>query len=254
MIVRLAVAIMAADGRITPGELSAAEALDRLGLGPLSELAREEIDRSREQPIDLEDTCAGLTQLSPEGGRIVLSILAEIAAADGVVSPREREMLRQIASLMMLSPASADEALRGCVPDRSRWSRPAPVEHPAPLARHELGPLEEAQPARPPLEMRTATGAISESSAADVPASRWRSGMTGAADADSLARACALLGVRPDASRVELENAYRAALERYNPNKVIDLGTEFASLAVQKLAQATAAFEFALAASATARA
>jgi DnaJ-domain-containing protein 1 len=61
-------------------------------------------------------------------------------------------------------------------------------------------------------------------------------------------RAYALLGVRPGASRAELENAYRAALERYNPNKVIDLGTEFASLAVQKLAQATAAFEFALAA------
>jgi len=65
----------------------------------------------------------------------------------------------------------------------------------------------------------------------------------------ALAHAFAPLGVRPGASRVEFENAYRAALERYNPNKVIDLGTEFASLAVQKLAQATA-FEFALAAAA----
>lgn len=64
----------------------------------------------------------------------------------------------------------------------------------------------------------------------------------------ALAHAFALLGVRPGASRVELENAYRAALERYNPNKAIDLGTEFASLAVQKLAQATAASEFVLAA------
>ena len=140
-------------------------------------------------------------------------------------------MLREIASLMMLPPGSADEA----------------------LARHGLGPLGETQPSQRPLETRTA--AVPESSAPDAQARGWRFHSTqGAAGADSLARAYTLLGVRPGASRVELENAYRAVLERYDPNKVIDLGTEFASLAVHKLAQATAAFEFALAAAGTARA
>ena len=102
MIVRLAVAMMAADGRITPSELSTAEELDRLGLGPLSALAQEEIDRAVQQPIDLADTCRGLAKLSPEGGRIILSILADIAAADGAVTSREREMLSEIAGLLML--------------------------------------------------------------------------------------------------------------------------------------------------------
>jgi DnaJ-domain-containing protein 1 len=221
MIVRLAVAMMAADGRISPGELSAAEALDRLGLGPLSSLAREEINRAAERPIDLGDTCAGLARLSPEGGRIVLSILAEIAAADGVVSSREREMLREIASLLLLPPGTAEEAL-------SRYD----------------GPLEE--PPQAPPETRAGSAAVPENSAMGAGASSGPS--DNAATAESLARAYALLGVRPGASRAELESAYRAALERYNPNKVIDLGTEFASLAVQKLTQATAAFEFVLAA------
>jgi uncharacterized tellurite resistance protein B-like protein len=111
MIVRLAVALMAADGRITQSELSTAEHLDRLGVGPLSTLAKEEIDRAARQPIDLGDTCTGLAELSPEGGRIILSILAEIAAADGVVISTEREMLREIAGLLTLPAGSADDAL-----------------------------------------------------------------------------------------------------------------------------------------------
>lgn len=227
MIVRLAVAMMAADGRITPNELSAVQQLDRLGLGPLSALAREEIERAVEQPIDLRDACAGLAQLSPQGGRIILSILAEIAAADGVVSSREREMLREIAALMVLPADAADEA----------------------LASHALGRLEASQPSEPPRREEEEAIAVAESSRMEAEARRRSSNLpTGVASAESLAHAYALLGVRPGASRVELENAYRAALERYNPNKVIDLGTEFASLAVQKLAQATAAFEFALAA------
>jgi uncharacterized tellurite resistance protein B-like protein len=126
MIVRLAVALMAADGRITQSELSTAEHLDRLGLGALSTLAKEEIDRAARQPIDLGDTCTGLAELSPEGGRIILSILAEIAAADGVVTSTEREMLREIAGLLTLPAGSADDA----------------------LASLELGPLEASRPSR----------------------------------------------------------------------------------------------------------
>ena len=43
LIARLGVAIIAADGRITTAELAALARLDRLGLGPLGEVAREEI-------------------------------------------------------------------------------------------------------------------------------------------------------------------------------------------------------------------
>ncbi len=56
------------------------------------------------------------------------------------------------------------------------------------------------------------------------------------------------LSTAEEVDRLELENACRAALGGHNREKVIDLGTELASPAVQKLAQATAAFEFALAA------
>jgi DnaJ-domain-containing protein 1 len=226
MLVRLAVAMMAADGRITSGELSAAGALDGLGLGPLSALMGEEIERAVKQPIDLDDTCAHLARLSPEAGLVVLSILAEIAAADGVVSAPERDTLRAVATRMKLPPGSADEA----------------------LARQEVG-LTDGPERSHPAEAAGAPTAPSPGSSAPKPQpSRSQSGA--AAASESLARAYALLGVRPGASRVELEDAYRLALDRYNPTKVIDLGTEFASLAVRKLAQATAAFEFALSAAA----
>jgi hypothetical protein len=39
-----------------------------------------------------------------------------------------------------------------------------------------------------------------------------------------------------------VDAAYRAVIERYQPIKVIDLGPEFAVLAVRRLAAATAAF------------
>ena len=39
-----------------------------------------------------------------------------------------------------------------------------------------------------------------------------------------------------------MESAYRAVVERYQPAKVIDLGPEFAVLAVNRLAAATEAF------------
>ena len=39
LIARLAVAVMVADGRITPSEHEAVRRLDQLGLGPLSQLA-----------------------------------------------------------------------------------------------------------------------------------------------------------------------------------------------------------------------
>ena len=48
-------------------------------------------------------------------------------------------------------------------------------------------------------------------------------------------------------SREALVAAYRRAIERYNPEKVIHLGPEYAVLAVRRLARATEAFESAMA-------
>jgi DnaJ-domain-containing protein 1 len=56
-------------------------------------------------------------------------------------------------------------------------------------------------------------------------------------------RAYRVLGIDAGASRARLEAAYLQLVERYNPAKVEDLGTEFTSLAVRKLAEVTAAFE-----------
>jgi len=50
LIARLAVAVIAADGRITTAELAALARVDDLDLGPLSDVAREEIERAIHGP------------------------------------------------------------------------------------------------------------------------------------------------------------------------------------------------------------
>lgn len=59
----------------------------------------------------------------------------------------------------------------------------------------------------------------------------------------SLGHACRVLGVAPSASRDEIDVAYLALVERYDPHKVAGLGAEFAALAVRKLFEITLAFE-----------
>jgi DnaJ-domain-containing protein 1 len=217
MIVRLAVAVMAADGRITPNELAAADQLDRIGLGPLAGLAREEIERAVAEPIDLAATCAALSEVSSEGGRIILAVLAGIATADRVVSPGEQQVIRQIAAHLGLPREAADEAL---ALSAGATARPPTTGQPE-------APDDESPPPR--LDVESPAGpALSP------------------AVSRSVANAFALLGLRPGASGADVETAYRAAVERYDPKKVIDLGPEFAVLAVRKLAEATAAFEVAL--------
>ena len=55
-------------------------------------------------------------------------------------------------------------------------------------------------------------------------------------------RACQLLGVAPNSSLQRAEEAYAALVRRYNSAAVLELGPEFAVLAVQRLSEATAAF------------
>jgi uncharacterized tellurite resistance protein B-like protein len=219
LIVRLAVAVMAADGRIDPDELQAAERLDRLGLGLLSTLAREEIERAAREPIDLIATCAGLSSASPQAGSVILAALADIAGVDHLLKPGEIQVLSAIGRLLGLPESMVetilDAAAAACEgePAREPWTRQE-AEVPERSAAATRGPFV-ARPGPAPL----------------------------ARLGEPLALAYGRLGLGADVSRAEIEAAYRALVERYNPAKVIDLGPEFAILAVRKLAEATTAFE-----------
>jgi DnaJ-domain-containing protein 1 len=52
-------------------------------------------------------------------------------------------------------------------------------------------------------------------------------------------------GLGADATRAEIDAAYLALVERYDPAKVVPLGAEFVVLAVQKLAALTSLYEIA---------
>jgi tellurite resistance protein len=100
LIVRLAVAVMAADSRIRGSELQALERLDGLGLGPIAYLAEEELERALARPVDIRETCEAIATRSPLARGVVLVALAGIAASDGEVSTEERAVLGTIAAYL----------------------------------------------------------------------------------------------------------------------------------------------------------
>lgn len=53
----------------------------------------------------------------------------------------------------------------------------------------------------------------------------------------------AVLGVRPGASRAEIQAAYRHAAQQYHPDKVSHLGKEFQDLAQKKFVEIQEAYE-----------
>jgi hypothetical protein len=185
-------------------ELVALTEIDLLGLGHLSDIAKEEMLAAVDEPIDLGGTCAGLVRSGPETGAMILTLLSRIAASDGSVSPGEREVFGTIA--------------RGLeVPDRTRRTSSTPRSRPHRGTRHHSRRhLTDRRPHR-----RRARGA-----AASVPAARIEKG----------------------ASREQLEAAYLAAVERYDPTKMLPFGSDFVRLSVRKLAEITEAFEKACAA------
>ena len=180
LIVRLAVDVITSDGAIDAPELEALEHLDRLGLGRLSSLAREEIERGLHTPIDRHAVCDRLKALAPHGGPVILAALGAIAASNRAVPMRELWELRHISRALGVPDDVADEAFA------------------------------------PALELARAQARRVSSAP------------------------------KPDSSRESLVAAYRRAIERYNPEKVIHLGPEYAVLAVRRLALATDAFESAM--------
>jgi tellurite resistance protein len=125
LIARLALAVMAADGRVTSAELDALSRFDALGLGPLRDVAREEIQRALHKRIDVAETCSALPPLTHQAADLLLGALADVAASDGLLSPREREMFHLVAGHLGLDAAAAARVLeralaataaRKCVP------------------------------------------------------------------------------------------------------------------------------------------
>ena len=69
LLAQLAVAVIAADGRVTSSELEAVARLDDLGLGGLSTLVEEELRAAAQRRIDLGATCRLLRERVPEAAR-----------------------------------------------------------------------------------------------------------------------------------------------------------------------------------------
>jgi hypothetical protein len=115
LIARLAVGIIAADGRITPTELAALARLDGLGLGSLAGVAREEIERAIQEPVDVPATCAALPPLGEEAAALLLSVFAELAASDRLLAPRERDAFDTVAHHLGVGRAAAAQILEAAV-------------------------------------------------------------------------------------------------------------------------------------------
>jgi uncharacterized tellurite resistance protein B-like protein len=111
LIMRLAVAVMKSDGSVVPKEIEALRHLDRLGLGRISDLVLEEMQRAAREPIDLAETCARIKATAPRGGEVILAALATIASSDQDVPVRELWSLRQIARHLALPEDIANDAL-----------------------------------------------------------------------------------------------------------------------------------------------
>jgi uncharacterized tellurite resistance protein B-like protein len=220
LIARLAVAVMVADGQITPSEYAALERLDELGLGPMSDLTEDEIRAATRHPIDLRATCEGLARTTPEAAAVIVSVLAEIAASDRSMARAELETLHTVAGLLGLSPTEAAHILGAAMNEYGAALSAAEGIH--------SGGLGPSRPERVTV-IRRRDG---EAQAAPPPSEQAE-----------LQHACRLLGIDATASRSHLDAAYLRLVERYNPVKVAGLGPEFVALAVRKLVEATAAFE-----------
>jgi DnaJ-domain-containing protein 1 len=164
-------------------------------------------------PVNLAGTCAALAGIGPNAGAILVAALAEIAASDREVIPREIEALRFIGASL-----GVDELTVAHIIEASVRANIASID----------GARREVPPTAPPEHRMASRGAAPASTRESVP---------------ELDRAYRILGVRPDSDVAAVNAAYLGLVERYNPAKLAGLGAEFAVLAVRRLADATAAFE-----------
>lgn len=264
---------MAADGRITTGEMEVLSHLEGLGLGDLTGPVREQLQLAMREPIDPVQVCGELTPLSREAAATIVAALAEIALADRVLSRRESQILFLIARALGLDDASTEHLVRGSLvahgaevradaddTTAQRAPHDADIEHRAAGAPPPRGPAAPQPPraavppprppeaprppepaaAAPPSLTPRATSAPSVPRTPDVLHVRERP-----ADGLDLDRARSLLGVGPHATRDDVDAAFLRLVAFYDPAKVMDLGPEFVVLAVRRLGQATTAYQIA---------
>jgi len=220
LIARLAVALLLADGRVSPHELDAIERLDALGLGPLADFAEAELRHARHEPIDVTAAAAALAGLSPAAAAVILTVLAEIAASDGTMSHGEVAVLNTVASRLGIAMRDAAHIVEAALAAHGATLAEGPEALDKEPQRPRL-PVARVLPRRPV----GAPGVTAEPMAAD------------------LERAQRMLGVAAGASHAEVEAAYAGLVARYDPAKVVALGGDFAALAVHKLYGITRAFE-----------
>jgi tellurite resistance protein len=203
LIVRLAVAVMAADSCVRCGELQALERLDELGLGPVFHLAEEEFERARARPVDLRETCEAIVGRSRHPCVLVFAALAGIAASDGEVSTEERAVLATIAAFLGIASDEAAHIIGAATLSAQRPEAGARVE---PVA--------------------------SETLADETPPGIG-------SDVDL---ACGLLGVPADVSQAELDAAYLRLAGFLDPAGQIRFGADVVAEAASKLGEITEAF------------
>lgn len=217
LIVRLAVAVMTADGQITSTERETLdEGLDELGLGRLSEFVEAEVQRAVHEPIDVVSTCKPLANAGPEAAEVILALLCEVAASDRSVTTAEVATLSSVATLLGLSDG-----------DTARILRAAMEAYGAGLSLEQEESLASPQPVISPLP----------GNGVPVPADRVTRD-------PGLEQALRLLGLSAGADRRSVDSAYLDLVARYNPTKLVDLGADFVALAVRKLTAITDAFEY----------
>lgn len=207
---RLAAGIIAADGRVSAAELVSADVLDQLGLGPIRQRLLAELERARTEGLDLEPAVAAMSHLSPRARAVIFEVLAELAAADGELSDQEALLLDRLAT---------------------RWDLEVPTSRRTPsAATPEAQPRPRGQGVRVPIATEDRSGAAGEPEAEQALAAPAGDGLS-----PEVESALAVLGLPPDASPAAVDEAFRALVHRYDPAHVIDLGPEFALLAIRRL-------------------
>jgi uncharacterized tellurite resistance protein B-like protein len=212
LIARLAAAVMVADGRVTQSEIAAVDHLRKLGLGPLGPAVENEMQRAAHGAIDAAATAAELAEIVPRAGDVIVAALADIAAADGELSPGELEVLSTVCAVLGVDDLEAAHIVRSAA---SAYGAAVANEHPRdtehPIRSRAPGDGAPMQPPHVPDEPASISGVPRP----DAP--------------------LAALGLSAAASADELDAAYAGLVRRFNPAAVIELGPEFAVLAVQKL-------------------
>ncbi len=228
IIADLVVAVITADGKVTRSEMETVARLRGLGLGDLTPFVSESLERAAREPLDPEKSADELGAPGGDAGAIIVSAMAEVAAADGILAGAEVDVIRVVARRLGLTDTDCDRVIQATIAGHGARATRDLSEHAKPRAQ------------------ATASGAAPQPSRPAAPPSPQPAATTPRHSTAS-EHAAHVLGVSAGCSRQDLQAAYRRAVELYDPLRVVDLGPEFAVLAVRRLQVATDAFEALLA-------